>query len=168
MARAVYASASAFTTVQDAEGTRVKTDEFPIKRGVLQGDIMSPLFFILALEYILRLHDNTQGKGVSLSSTPPTRVSTLGYADDLALTDEGGKVGTDRTTSRVTEIAGGSRERADMEVKIVKTKILHVCPQDPVSDTSSEEAGKVCNFICPHLNCGFRFHTKHGMLVHAG
>ena len=168
MARAVYASASAFTTVQDAEGKRVKTDEFPIKRGVLQGDIMSPLFFILALEYILRLHDNTQDKGVNLSSTPPTRVSTLGYADDLALTDEGGEVGTARATSRVTEIAVGSREEADMEVKIVKTKILHVRPQDPVSDTSCEEASKVCNFVCPHLNCGFHFLTKRGMLVHAG
>ena len=168
MARAVYAAAAAFTTVPDADGKCIKTDVFAIRRGVLQGDIMSPLFFILALEYILRLHDNTQGKGVTLSSTPPTRISTLGYADDLALTDYGDVSGTNKATSRVSEISAGSREEADMKVKIVKTKILHVRPQDPVSDTSKEEAAKVCRFVCPHLNCGFRFLTKHGMLVHAG
>ena len=130
--------------VPDAEGKKVKTDEFSIKRGVLmlQGDIMSPLFFIIVLEYILRLHDNTQGKGVNLISTPPTRVHTLGYTDDLSLTDTGDEAGTDRSTSRVSEISAGSREEADMKVKIVKTKILHVHSQDPVSDTSSEETSK--------------------------
>ena len=168
MTRAVYATAPAFTTVPDAEGKCVKTDAFAIKRGVLQGDIISSLFFILALEYILRWHDNMQGKGVNLSSMPPTCVFTLGYADDLALTDEGDETGTATATSRVTEISAGSREEADMKVKIVKTKILHVRPQDPVSDTSREEASKVCNFVCPHLNCDFCFLTKRDMLVHVG
>ena len=39
-----------------------------------------------------------QGKGVNLLSTPPTRVHTLGYADDLSLTDTDDEAGTDRTT----------------------------------------------------------------------
>ena len=129
---------------------------------------MSPLFFIIVLEYILRLHDNTQGKGVNLISTPPTRVHTLGYTDDLSLTDTGDETDTDRSTSRVSEISAGSREEADMKVKIVKTKILHVHSQEPVFDTSSEEASKVYNFVCPHLNCDYHFLTKRGMLVHAG
>ena len=38
----------------------------------------------------------------------------------------------------------------------------------PVNDTTSEEAAKACKFVCPHLNCGFRFYTKRGMLAHAG
>ena len=69
MVRAVYKTASAFTTVPDAEGKRVKTDVFPIKRGVLQGDIMSPLFFIIVLEFILRDYDTVSGKGVPLGTT---------------------------------------------------------------------------------------------------
>ena len=102
MVRAVYESASAFTTVPDADGKKVKTDVFAIARGVLQGDIMSPLLFILALEHILRLHDNANGKGVTLGSTC---VHTLGYADDLALTDHGDAEGVDRATKRSTTIS---------------------------------------------------------------
>ena len=165
MARVVYLSACAFTTVQDADGKRVKTEEFRIRRGVLQGDIMSPLFFILALDLILREYDDVQGKGVSFGTSC---LHTLGYADDLSLVDEGNADGNAKATKRVTSIAVGSRARADMEVKIVKTKVLHVRPQDPVSDTTSDEASKVCKYTCPHINCGFQFHTKRGMLVHAG
>ena len=68
MVRAVYASATAFTTVPDANGKTIKTDEFRIRRGVLQGDIMSPLLFILALEFILRKHDRLHAKGVQLGA----------------------------------------------------------------------------------------------------
>ena len=55
MFRAVYnKSASAYTTVATADNKKVKSDIFPINRGVVQGDITSPLYFILALELILR------------------------------------------------------------------------------------------------------------------
>ena len=118
----MYATAPAFTTAPDAKGKCAKTDAFPIKRGVLQGDIMSSLFFILALEYILRWHDNMQGKGVNLSSMPPTCVFTLGYADDAALLDEDIKV----STTRVTSISSGSRQDADMVISVEKTEVMHV------------------------------------------
>ena len=81
MARVIYLSACAFTTVPGADGKKVESEEFPIRRGVLQGDIMSPLFFILALELILRYHDDVQDKAVTFGTTC---LHTLGYADDLA------------------------------------------------------------------------------------
>ena len=111
------------------------------------------------------MHDNANGKGVPLGSS---RVHTLGYADDLALTDDGDADGINMATERATAIGSGSRNRADMNVKIVKTKILHVRAQDPVTDTSTNEATAVSKFVCPHLNCGFRFFTKRGMQAHAG
>ena len=46
-----------------------------------------------------------------------------------------------------------------MEVKFIKTKVLHVRPQDPVTETTSSEASKVSKFVWPHINCGFRFLT---------
>ena len=82
--RAIYDSATAVTKVADTDGTEVMSSPFPIKRGVVQGDITSPLYFILALELILRTHDNNRDKGVLFGGR---RICTLGYADDAALLD---------------------------------------------------------------------------------
>ena len=68
-----------------------------------------------------------------------TRIHTLGYADDLTLTDDGDTTGINRATTRVSSISEGSRSEADMKVKIRKTKILHVRSQDPVSETTNAE-----------------------------
>ena len=50
--RAIYNAASARTEVADVDGKTVLSEAFPIRRGVVQGDITSPLYFILALELI--------------------------------------------------------------------------------------------------------------------
>ena len=74
------------------------------------------------MEHILRHHDNARDKGVPLDTT---RVHTLGYPNDLALTaDNGDADGVARATAtqRATEIVAGSRVRADMEVKIKKNQ----------------------------------------------
>ena len=82
--------------------------------------------------------------------------------------DRGDTIGIQRATSRVTIIANGSRDDADMEISVSKTKVLHVRRQDSVRVTTSDEAKKVCNHVCPHLNCGYRFCTKRGANIHAG
>ena len=65
---------------------------------------------------------------------------TLGYGDDLTLLDDGNEAGVVKSTTRVTKIAVGSRERADMEVKTKKAKVVYIRPQDPVSVTTSRES----------------------------
>ena len=59
MFRAVYQSATAFTTTSGVGGEEIHSGKFPINRGVLQGDITSPspLYFILTLEPINMIHD---------------------------------------------------------------------------------------------------------------
>ena len=57
MFRAMYAAASAATKVLGTDNKHVLSPKFPINRGVVQRDIVSPLYFILALELILRNHD---------------------------------------------------------------------------------------------------------------
>ena len=101
-------------------------------------------------------------------SLADTVLHSLGYADDIALIDRGDPAGIHRATTRVSGIASGSRESADMEIRVTKTKVLHVRRQDAVSATTSEEAEKICKHICPHLNCGFRFFSKRGANIHAG
>ena len=73
---------------------------FRIRRGVLQGDVTSPIYFILALEYVLRLHD-TCTDGVSLLEVI---VHTLGYADDLALTNKGGEEMSEVISTRISNM----------------------------------------------------------------
>ena len=62
--RSIYGSASARTKVRDTDGKHVLSEAFPVRRGVVQGDITSPIYFIIALEAILRRYDNSPHKGV--------------------------------------------------------------------------------------------------------
>ena len=164
MFRAVYKSATAFTTTTGAGGEEINSKKFPIRRGVLQGDVTSPLYFILALELILRIFDAREDKGISFMDI---MLHTLGYADDVAILEEGDAAGINRLSERITEISKGSKDAADMSVSIPKTMTLHVRKQDEVSKTTSEEAKKLCRYECPHLNCDHSFLTKKGMLIHA-
>ena len=157
MFRAVYNSASAFTSMSDTDGKSVRSDTFPVRRGVVQGDITSPLYFILALDLILSRNDKVTDKGVSFGQT---MMDTLGYVDDADLIDYGDKEGLERASERLSSISYGSRADADMSINIDKTKALHVRTQDPITVTTNEEARKVCKFVCPHL---YKFHTKRGM-----
>ena len=90
MFRAVYSSAAAFTTAPGVDGKQVKSEIFQVRRGVVQGDITSPLYFILALDYLFHLHDNVTGKGVTFGDI---LIHTLGYADDAALADDDNPAG---------------------------------------------------------------------------
>ena len=134
---------------------------FKINRGVIQGDIVSPLYFILAFELILKRHDTRRDKGIMFGGRV---VSTLGYADDAALLDHSSAVATDRVTS----IANGSRKDADMEISIAKTEVMQVREQDRVPRATAEEAANVCKHVCPHAGCGKVFLNIHAMKCHAG
>ena len=130
-------------------------------RGVIQGDITSPLFFILALELILKTHDLIPGKGVEFGGE---NVHTLGYADDAALLDSD----INTVTARVTSIAQGSRSDADMTISISKTEVMHVVEQGRVSAMTAAEARGVCKHKCPNVGCKKVFFNVHGCKVHAG
>ena len=159
--RAIYAAASATTKVQSTDGSTVMSAPFPINRGVIQGDITSPLYFILALELILRKHDNISGKGVQLGGKT---VDTLGYADDAALLDNDKGV----SSTRVTSIATGSRQDADMEISIEKIEVMQVTEQGRTDPATTEELKNVCKYTCPHAGCSRVFLNAHGCKCHAG
>ena len=93
--RAVYVVANAVTKVTGTDGKEIFSEPFAINRGVIQGDILSPLYFILALELILRRHDDIAGKGVDFGGE---RLHTLGYADDADLLDGDKDVSTERVS----------------------------------------------------------------------
>ena len=159
--RAVYASASAVIKTASTDNEVVMSDPFPINRGVVQGDIMSPLYFILALELILREHDNIAGKGIQFGGI---NLHTLGYADDAALLD----LSIEKATERVTSISKGSVLDADMVISVAKTEVMHVTEQDRVPPATTPELEDACKFVCPHIGCDRVFFNVHGCKCHAG
>ena len=163
MFRAIYQAASAFTTVAGADGKEIKSPSFPIRRGVVQGDITSPLFFILALELLLRRHDDEKNKGVLLFES---LIHTLGYADDIALIEYGDSTGLERLSRRLSAISKGSKADADMQISLKKTKGMHIREHQDY-EVSESEARDMCTYICPHLNCGRKFFNSCGLRIHA-
>ena len=65
--RAIYAAAEGIARVNGLHGKKVYSEVFKVRRGVIQGDIISPIFFILAMEQIFRVYDPSP-EGVSIGN----------------------------------------------------------------------------------------------------
>ena len=64
------------------------SEPFNIERGVLQGDIFSPVCFIAGLDKIFRLHDVPNSGMVVGEAESAILVSKFEYADNAALVHE--------------------------------------------------------------------------------
>ena len=107
--RAIYSAATGIARVRGIDGKTIFSEAFKVRRGVIQGDIISPVPFILALDQIMQKADK-KSEGVKCGSI--LRIKTLGYADDVALAEE--KV--DAMTARLTAIGNTSWQEADTAV----------------------------------------------------
>ena len=97
------------TEVKGPDGKTIYSKVFPVRRGVVQGDIIIPLHFTLTLKIILRKYNITTRKGTHLTHTNtwvPTH--TLGCADDAVLVDENANI----VETRVNVMVQGSRKSA--------------------------------------------------------
>ena len=159
--QSVFHAASGCVRITKPNGEHVLSDSFNISRGVLQGDIFSPVAFIAGLMRTFALHD-TPGSGVEVGIPPHTvTISSLEYADDAALLDDN----VQAASRRISSIAAGSRTDAAMEISIPKTKAMHIHPQVRVSKTETEEiAALKLKHICPA--CTRDFPTKRGLSIH--
>ena len=158
--RAIYAAAEGVVRANGLHGKKHYNKVFKIRRGLIQGDIISPIFFILAMEYIFRTHD-AGAKGYDIGKH--LRVGTLGYADDVTLIS----AAPEKMSKRVTQVSVGSRTDGDMHISIKKTKNMHVArnaklPLPTIAEMKCTEASYTheCCF------CGRRFKTKSGMKRH--
>ena len=83
----IYSAASGCVRIQKPDGSEECSGTFNIARGVLQGDIFSPVAFITGLMHIFKTHDNPNA-GVTVGTLPhQVKISSLEYADDAGLVD---------------------------------------------------------------------------------
>ena len=81
----LYSNTTAMVRTTDGD-----TDFFEILAGVLQGDTLSPFLFIICLDYALRIAaDKHKDLGLTINKAkssryPPTKITDVDYADDLA------------------------------------------------------------------------------------
>ena len=160
--RAIYAVAQGQARVQGVDGKRYSRT-FKLRRGVVQGDIISPWLFILALDQLIKTQD-TEGQGVSVGEIHSLKV--LGYADDAAMLERT----TEEMTCRLTNFADKSNALADMKVKLNKTFSQIVQEQDPIAAPTEEEItakeskyAHACEYA--KAGCGERFKTRTGMKI---
>ena len=159
----IFNAASGCVRIRKPDGNEELSATFNIARGVLQGDIFSPVAFITGLMHIFKIHDNPNA-AVTVG-TPPNQVSisSLEYADDAALADEN----VQNASERISSIAEGSRKDAAMEISIPKTKAMHIHKKARVSQTTEEDIASMgFEHICP--NCERDFPTKRGLAIHQG
>ena len=157
--RAIYQAATGIARVRGTEGQTVFSQAFEIRRGVIQGDIISPVLFILALDQIMKTVD---GKSEGVKCGRILRIKTLGYADDIALAEEV----VQKMTTRLTTIADASEAMADMSVNMKKTFSQHVFRRKAIKATSAEAKNIESKYENKCDFCERRFKTKRGMRIH--
>ena len=120
---------------------------FNISRGVLQGDIFSPVAFIAGLWKIFAAHDTLDGAGLTIGESPNrVRIRALEYADDAGFADNNAEVATERLTA----VSRGSREDASMVISVPKNKAMHIRKTTAVSETTENEVVDLnLPFKCP-------------------
>ena len=163
--RAMYSVAQGAVQIRGDETGKIKLSQaFKVCSGVVQGDIISPILFILALDQMVQEAD-TDGQGVCVGEIKELRV--LGYADDAAMVS----FTVEEMTVRLTKFADAALARADMKTKLSKTWTQHVQQQEKQAPaTAAEIAAKEATYDHPCLfeqdGCTARFKTKLGMLTH--
>ena len=134
-----------------------------IRRGAIQGDIPSPVYFLVALDKLLKNHGGNSNHGIPLTADLILR--DLEYADDAGLAD----TNTAASSHRVTHLDSKGNEEAGMTISATKSKAQHIAHKPKVSETTEDDIAKLpaaeaFKSICD--KCGRAFPNKHGMKIH--
>ena len=117
--KGLYSHSECSVRTEDGE-----TEFFEIETGVRQGCILSPILFLIALDFVMR--KATKGYSCGLTWNTEQTLCDLDFADDLALI---GKLETGELqalTNRLVEYAA----MIGLRINVKKTKVLHVGEQE--------------------------------------
>ena len=143
------------------DGGVVMSEPFNIERGVLQGDIFSPVCFIAGLDRIFRLYDHVN-PGMTVGMGAHTvRTAKFEYADDAALIDED----AGQATARVPSLAAGSIADAAMIISTKKSKEMHIHKTTRTSATTEADVAKL-NLVHRCESCTREFTKLRCLKIH--
>ena len=162
--QAIYNSAAVRVRIQGRDGSKNYSRNVSVKRGVIQGDIPSPVCFLVALDKIMKEHGGLD-TGIQLNDY--LLLSELLFADDAALPNDDANV----ASRRLTHLDKKAREEAGMDISKPKTKVQHVMKRPRVSATTEDDVANLPDelkfkFVCE--KCEMSYPTKHGLSVHQG
>ena len=136
------------------------SDPFSILRGVLQGDILSPILFVLCLNSVwsrTQVYQQEDGWRV----LPGWLLDELSYADDIILLDTN-PIHSERRLQKLSDKAGAT---AAMSINVPKTHRISICPKVHVGATKQEDITKLnLPFKCDV--CARPFPTARGVSCH--
>ena len=132
LVKAVYKSAMVRVRLVQQGGQRSYSRNISIDRGVIQGDIPSPICFLVSVDKLLKEH-GCLDLGIKL--TDEVLFSDAEFADDVFLpTDD-----TPTASHRLTNLQINADKEAGMQVSIPKTKNQHIMPTPKVSETTEAD-----------------------------
>ena len=161
----IYDSAQVRVRLQEPGGEKSYSRNVSVKRGVIQGDIPSPVCFLVALDKLLKDHGNPPNTGIQVTDT--LHLAELEYADDAAMPDKD----TSTASNRLTNFSLKANEEAGMKISIPKTKVQHIRKRAQVSETTEDDVFNLPaekQFKNKYKKCGMTYPTKHGLSVHKG
>jgi len=164
LVKAIYDSAEVRVRLQEPGGNRSYSRNVSVNRGVIQGDIPSPVCFLVALDKLLKDHVSRLG-GIQLTAS--LHLSSMEYADDGNLPDED----VDSATNRLTILDTNAQQEAGMKISIPKTKAQHIRPRPIVTQTTEDDVDtlppeKKFKHVCS--KCTMSYPSRHGLRVHQG
>ena len=159
--QAILPAATGVVRIRQQDGGVVMSEPFNIERGVLQGDIFSPVCFIAGLDRIFRRYDQVN-PGMTVGTGAHTvRMAKFEYADDAALIDED----AGQATTRVTSLAAGSIADAAMIISTKKSKVMHIHKTIRTSATTEADVAKL-NLVHRCESCTREFTKLRGLKMH--
>jgi exonuclease III len=158
LVNSMFLAASAVVKMKTAKG-EILSDEFDINRGIVQGDIVSPLLFILGLTCVFKDHDTLDDEVRLNDEHEP--LGKLEFADDVGMMNSTAA----SAEKRLNLIESGARIDASLELSMSKTKVMHVQKQQRLPQTTHQEISDLkLPFIC--ADCSDSFTTNRGLKIH--
>ena len=99
------------------------SDSFEVRTEVRQGCLLSPLLFLLAIDWIMTSVTKAGNNGIPW--TPWEQLEDLDYADDLALLSHNHLQMQDKTQDKTSRLAEESA-KLGLRINKVKTKVLRI------------------------------------------